>query len=192
MKTTSINVSKVVIFVGIIFVVCILFIFTSVDVRAQMYSGNYGGYHGMFPYHGNMNGSPNFYQPWQNRYFPTYNNYNYSSSYYPWNFYPRYSQLSLSCSSSAKMSYVSNNNSVIWSAYPSGGSGYYHYQWNGTDEPTGLDVSSITVYYQIPGLKYMNVTVTSGDGQVSTVSCGSFYVNGYVYNYNYPYYYQSY
>lgn len=75
--------------------------------------------------------------------------------------------LTLTCS--ANTSRVDVDEDVIWRAYPNGGTGYYSYDWSGTD---GLDGNSrnITWSYDDGGIKRATVTVTSGDDIVSA-SC---------------------
>ncbi len=104
--------------------------------------------------------------------------------------YYSYSPLSVSCNTASNGSNTGIGNYITWTAYTTGGSGYYTYIWTGTDSPTSLDMSSIGVSYSVPGTKTMSVTVTSGDGQTATAYCGSVYVNDY--NYGYGSYYPSY
>lgn len=119
-----------------------------------------------------------------------YDNYQYSQSYYPQNYYQTYSYPSLAVYCSANTTYLSNGGSVTWTAYPSGGNGAYTYSWSGTD---GLWGSSQSVYFNYinAGSKYGTVTVYS-NGQTATQSCsnvvtvanpsvnyGSYYSNGY-------------
>lgn len=86
--------------------------------------------------------------------------------------YPQYpAQLSVSCSPDATT--VMNHRFVTWSAYVSGGLAPYSYSWSGTANSTLANESSIYVYYEDYGMKYMNVTVTSADGRTATASCGS-------------------
>jgi len=90
-----------------------------------------------------------------------------------------YSPLVVSCSANA--SYSTNGN-VTWTAYVSGGNGYYNnysFSWSGTD---GLYGSGQSVYfnYNRPGVKYATVTVYS-NGQYVTQGCNTVEVS-------YPYY----
>ena len=118
--------------------------------------------------------------------YPNYNNgYNYNYNNYNNGYYGNYgySQLSVSCY--ANTSYVAQGQPVTWNASANGGVGNYSYSWSGTDNPTSLNINSINVTYQNPGIKNMSVTVYSADGQTVTVSCGQATVSTY---YNYPNY----
>lgn len=126
-----------------------------------------------------------------------YDNYNYNNNYYPYNYNPNYygnsgynnyypynyySTISASCS--ANVTYTSVGSYVYWTAYATGGNGYYTYSWNGTDSLYGSQMSA-SMYYNNPGVKYAYVSVYSG-GQQTTVQCSNTVnVGGYNYNYNY-------
>ncbi|MBU6426805.1 PKD domain-containing protein [Patescibacteria group bacterium] len=102
-------------------------------------------------------------------------------------YYPVYQSLSVSCGPSTYS--VNAGNSVTWTAYASGGNGYYSYNWSGTDGLYGSD-SSISKYYYDGGIKYASVTVYS-NGQSVTQNCGNTVtVYGNYYAANYPVYYQ--
>lgn len=75
--------------------------------------------------------------------------------------------LTLSCSANVTSSNIGQT--VIWSAYASGGQGNYYYTWNGTDGLRGNDRTAFITYTQ-PGQKYASVTVYSG-GQSITQNC---------------------
>ena len=92
-----------------------------------------------------------------------------------------YSNLYVTCS--ANNTYTTNGY-VTWTAYVSGGNGYYTYSWSGTD---GLYGSNQSVYfnYNNSGTKYAYVTVYS-NGQSITQSCSNSV------NVSYPYYNNSY
>lgn len=125
----------------------------------------------------------------------TYNNYTYSSNYSAapvvttptYSYYsnqpiayaqptyqpvyaqPAYPPLYVSCS--ANSDYGTVGAPVTWTAYASGGAGYYTYTWSGTD---GLYGNGQSVYftYQVPGYKTASVTVYSS-GQTFTENCGN-------------------
>jgi hypothetical protein len=100
----------------------------------------------------------------------------------------RYPTLNVTCYPSNSWGYTGNP--ISWTAYASGGSGYYGYSWNGTDYPQNINTRTLNVYYHNPGTKSMNVRVTSGDGQTAYVYCGNVYINPQVYYQQpYPYYY---
>ena len=114
-----------------------------------------------------------------------YTNYPYNNNYYTGSVYNTYySPLTASCSANNSNSY---GNTVTWTAYASGQTGYFTYSWSGTDGLYG-NSQSVSNTYQTPGLKTAYVTIYS-NGQSLTVSCAST-VNGYNYN-NYPYGYQT-
>lgn len=144
------------------------------------------------------------------------NNYNYNTNsgggtayipastiYYPSNptyVYPQYSvydlpptlpyrrdyPLSVSCS--ANTTYINTNSYVSWSAYASGGNGYYTYSWSGTDGLYG-NSSFINKYYSTPGVKSAYVTVYS-NGYSSTAYCSNSVTVGGTYYYSNPVYVQ--
>ncbi len=95
-------------------------------------------------------------------------------------------QFALTSSCSAKVNYSTNTGvtTIVWSADPSGGNGYYSYSWTGTD---GLLNNHKDAYftYSNPGNKYASVTITSGN-QTITVNCSPVNIPAYnVYPTNY-------
>lgn len=124
-----------------------------------------GSYYGHYYYN---------YYPYNNYY---YNNYPYYYSYNNW--YQNY-PMSASCSAV----YV-NPQYVTWQVTVYGGRSPYSYYWSGTDNPISQNSSSINAYYTTTGLKSMNVSVSSSDGQRINAYCGSVsFTSG-----RYPYYY---
>lgn len=79
-----------------------------------------------------------------------------------------YQTLSVSCSANTT---YSSNGSVTWTAYVSGGNGYYNYSWSGSDGISGYG-QTINVNYSTAGQKYASVTVNS-NGQTLTQSCSN-------------------
>ncbi|MEI6420028.1 MAG: hypothetical protein WCO30_00195, partial [bacterium] len=103
-------------------------------------------------------------------------NYNNNNNYY--------SSLSATCSPNTTSTNV--NNSVIWTAYATGGNGSYYYSWNGTDGLYGSGAYA-SRSYSYAGNKTAYVTITSG-GQSITTYCGNsvnVYDNNYSNNYTY-------
>ncbi len=102
-------------------------------------------------------------------YYQDYNGYSYNNnnSGYNYNNYNYSAPLTVTCSTSNTS--VPLGATVSWNANVSGGSGYYTYQWSGSDQIYGSN-SSITVSYNTPGIKYATVTVNS-NGQTITQSC---------------------
>jgi hypothetical protein len=120
------------------------------------------------------------YHPW----YPSYYPYQYQYPYYPYqNYY--YNPLNVSCHANTYSTNVGGY--VTWSAYASGGAGYYNFNWGGSEYVPSINSSSVSVQYQTPGTKYVWVTVSSG-GQTKNVSCGTVQVNGYYYQNPYPWY----
>ncbi|MDE2041269.1 MAG: PKD domain-containing protein [Patescibacteria group bacterium] len=103
--------------------------------------------------------------------------------------YPMYPALTVSCSASSNYGYTGN--SVIWTAYVSGGNGIYAYSWSGDENLSGYSQTVNKIYYYT-GYKYGYVTVYS-NGQTASANCG--YVNVQPtsnYAYTYPTYNNSY
>lgn len=110
-------------------------------------------------------------------------NYNYTSPVYNYNtpvytpsvYYSNptyYSPITVSCSSNVTFSPVGSY--VTWTAYPTAGNNSYYgytYSWSGTDNLYGSQ-SSISTYYNSPGLKYAYVTVYS-NGQTASAQCSN-------------------
>ncbi len=152
---------------------------TSIVSIGSAHAQQYGGY-GWGPnvYHGQYMGySP--YRPYIQRPVPPIPWY-YQNQY-------RYPTLNVTCYPNNSWGYAGS--SVTWTAFVNGGSGYYYgYNWNGTDYPQSINSRTLNVYYQNPGTKNMNVRVTSSDGQVAYASCGTVYINPYIYYQQlYPY-----
>lgn len=77
------------------------------------------------------------------------------------------SGFALYCTASVSSTQI--NNSVTWTAYPSGGSGSYVYSWSGTSGLSGTGAST-TMSYNLRGQKDATVTVVSG-GETKTATC---------------------
>lgn len=95
---------------------------------------------------------------------------------YPnYDYYPHYGgsvyQSALSVYCSVNTNFAQTGTTVTWTAYASGGTGYYTYSWSGTDSVYG-SYSSLSTYYSYPGIKYAYVTVYSG-GQQKYVQCSN-------------------
>ena len=88
---------------------------------------------------------------------------------YPVTTYPYYSPIQVSCT--ANTSNAQTGSLVTWSAYASGGNGYYTYSWSGSEGIVGYD-RNITVSYSTPGQKLASVTVNS-NGQSITQYCST-------------------
>lgn len=87
--------------------------------------------------------------------------------------YPTYPnpQYPISVSCSVSPSFIQTGSSATWTAYVSGGNGYYTYTWSGTDNLYGSSQSVYKSYYNA-GTKHGSVTVYSG-GQSITRSCNN-------------------
>ena len=80
----------------------------------------------------------------------------------------QYQTLTSSCS--ASVSYNSSGQAtVVYSANPSGGNGYYSYSWIGAEDFSG-NYRTVSKTYFTPGYKTASVTVSS-NGQSVTVNC---------------------
>jgi hypothetical protein len=80
----------------------------------------------------------------------------------------QYQPLTSSCS--ATVSYnISGQATVVYTANPVGGNGYYSYSWTGTEDFSGSHRSVSKTYYT-SGYKYASVTISS-NGYTTTVSC---------------------
>ena len=86
-------------------------------------------------------------------------NYNYNSNNYSNN-----SNLNVTCS--ANLSAGISGNTVTWTAYPTGGNGYYTYAWSGTDDLLGYN-SAIAKTYWLLGNKTATITISSGNQTIS-------------------------
>jgi hypothetical protein len=131
---------------------------------------NSNGYYYNGTYYPNSNYSTGYY------YSNSNNNYG-GGAVYPW------TTLSGTCSVIPATAYVGTP--VTWQASATGGSGYYSYVWNGTDNLNSTGMSFTKIYYTA-GVKNATVTITSSGVNV-TRQC---YVNvvdqgSSVYN-NYP------
>jgi len=90
--------------------------------------------------------------------------------------YPAYySPINVSCS--ANTTYTSVGSTVYWTAYATGGNGYYNYSWSGSEYTSG-NSQSIGVVYSTPGNKLANVTVYSNSQTVTAYCSNSVNVNG--------------
>ena len=106
-------------------------------------------------------------------------------NYYPQ--YPNYPQsypISVSCSVSP--SFIQTGGTATWTAYATGGNGYFTYSWSGTEGLYGSGQSIYNRYYNA-GTKYGTVTVRSGN-QTITRSCGNALTVGTAYISGYPIY----
>lgn len=83
--------------------------------------------------------------------------------------YDYYGPLAVSCS--VNTTFAQAGTVVTWSAYVSGGNGYYSYRWDGTDGLRGSG-SSVSYLYGDAGQKRAEVRVTSG-GRSVTRSCSN-------------------
>ena len=81
--------------------------------------------------------------------------------------------LSVSCSAPAS---ITAGQSAIWTATPSGGTGFYTYSWTGDDGLLGI-TQSIAHTYSSAGSYNASVTVTSGAQTISQDCTGSLVVN---------------
>ena len=79
------------------------------------------------------------------------------------------SPLSVSCSANTTST---SNGVVTWTAYPSGGNGYYDYAWSGTDIYSGGGDQTLRISYSTSGQKYASVTLRS-NGQSITRNCSN-------------------
>lgn len=82
----------------------------------------------------------------------------------------------LSATCYANPSNANLNQLVTWRVNVNGGTGYYSYNWSGTDNLSGSDTYT-TKYYTYAGQKNAYVTVYSG-GQSVTANCST-YINNY-------------
>lgn len=117
---------------------------------------------------------------------------NYPPVYYPPTYIPPasyYSPITVSCSPNASSASVGQG--ITWTAYATGGNGYFTYNWTGTDGLYGIGQSTYFTYAN-PGSKIASVTVYSG-GQSVTQSCANYVTVGYPYTgYSYPTIYNAY
>jgi hypothetical protein len=92
-------------------------------------------------------------------------------------YYPTYYSSPLSVYCSANTTYTNTGSYVTWTAYPSGGynNNYtyntYTYSWSGTENLYGT-ASSISAYYNYPGVKNAWVSVYS-NGESATAQCSN-------------------
>ena len=94
-------------------------------------------------------------------------NYNYNNQY-QYN-YPTYTPVYVTCR--ANVTFAPAGTTVVWSAYASGGRGYYTYTWSGTDGLYGSQ-STVNTSYYTPGVKSASVTAYS-DGYPTTAQCSN-------------------
>lgn len=101
--------------------------------------------------------------------------------------------ISRSCSVSVDQNYISNSNmnvycvasptnanvgqNVVWTAYATGGNGYYTYSWTGTDNLSYGNASAIQKVYTSSGYKTATVTAYS-NGQSVSATCSTNIVGG--------------
>ncbi len=105
--------------------------------------------------------------------------------YYPdYPYYPQNYPISVSCS--VTPSFIQTGGTATWTAYATGGNGYFTYSWSGTEGLYGSGQSVYNRYYN-PGTKYGTVTVRSGN-QTVTRSCGNTLTVGTAYVTGYPIY----
>ncbi len=130
------------------------------------------------------NGAPTYNQPVYNT--PVnYSQPNYNQSNY-YNQPTYYAPLTVSCS--ANTYNVAPGASVTWTAYASGGNGYYTYSWSGSDGIYGSNRSAY-ITYNYPGQKSASVTIYS-NGQTLTQYCSNTVTVNYSYG-TYPTSYQT-
>lgn len=101
-----------------------------------------------------------------------------------------YDNYPLYVSCQANSSYISTGDRVTWTAYVSGGSGSYRYDWDGTDNLSGSSRTTSKTYTR-SGSKRASVNVRSGSREV-TRECSPYltvredsYNDNYNYNNNY-------
>ena len=92
-----------------------------------------------------------------------------------------YPTLGGSCNSNVSSAYIGDN--INWSAYAYGGNGVYTYSWSDSEGYNSFG-QYFSRYYTTGGIKYMNLTITSG-GQSITRNC-SVYIMPSIINTNYP------
>jgi hypothetical protein len=129
----------------------------------------------------NYNNNYNNNYPYNGNYYYNYPNYNYNYTYPNYN-YNYNTPIYASCNANTSFSNVGS--SVVWSATASGGSGYYTYNWYGTDNINGYGQTAY-VTYNYPGIKTAYVTITSGNQTTTQYCSNSVNVSGQIYNNNY-------
>jgi hypothetical protein len=95
-----------------------------------------------------------------------YDNYYYNYNNYYYNQTPVY----VSCKPNTNSAQVGST--IVWTAYPSGGNGYYTYSWTGSDGLYGSN-QSVSMSYSNSGVKSASVTIYSGNSSI-TQSCSNF------------------
>ena len=90
--------------------------------------------------------------------------------------YVQNNQLSLYCT--ANTTNVGVNQSVTWSAYASGGNGYYTYTWSGTDGLSYGNAQSVQKVYTTNGQKLAYVTAYDNQGRSASATCSTNIVGG--------------
>lgn len=178
---------------ALIFGLALVFIvMPGMSAHGYYYDPSYGGQYTISPL---MTSTlPYGYQTYGNGYYAGYSSSYYNNGYYPVNnnypyyyagangTYYDYGYTGLSVNCSANTSFVMQNQPIRWSVNVSGGpTGYYFYNWKGTDNPLSLNSSTISVTYQLPGVKTMSVSVTDPSGRITTAYCGSATVGQYYY-----------
>jgi hypothetical protein len=125
--------------------------------------------------------TPSYYPQSQYPSYPYYQQYPYSYQYpyssypyypYPYQYYPyshydedRDPPLVVSCMPDASWAPVDSY--VTWTAYASGGTGRYKYDWEGERFTSKDDEREVSIRYRDTGVKYADVTVRSGDQKVT-------------------------
>jgi hypothetical protein len=163
---------------------CGLTVFTSV-ASAQYYSYDQNAQY--YPYQSytypsysypdySYSSYPNYtYPSYQYQYnYPSYGYQNQYPSQYPYYYdqrpysnygYPSYELPSVTVYCSANVNTAYPGQMVTWTAYPSGGNGYYSFDWTGENVSNNNSASAFATYY-IPGTKSPTVTVSSGNKHI--------------------------
>ena len=96
-----------------------------------------------------------------------YDNYYYNNNN---NYYYNQTPVYVTCRPSYNT--AQTGSTIVWTAYPTGGNGYYNYSWSGTDGLYGSN-QSVSMAYSNAGIKSAQVTVTSGNNTI-TQSCSNY------------------
>lgn len=128
---------------------------------------------------------PQYYPTYQYSYpqyqYPQYQypQYNYATYDYP--YYNQYTPHPLTVYCRANVNSSTPGQFVSWTAYASGGTGSYTYEWSGENVPNANSATISTPYYT-PGTKSPTVTVSSGNRHVrqnctpvSVIGAGSYH-----------------
>jgi hypothetical protein len=161
------------------------------------YSGYSAGYSYAAPYDYSSSYSNSSYSAYRNPLYESgYPNYQYPNSQYPYyqkyQQYPQYSnygypetQLSVTCSANTKAAYA--DQPVVWTAYVSGGTGHYFFDWTG-EKVDDSNTNTIVVKYKKTGPKSPIITVHSGLQRIDRPCEPMFIVPGSAPRYSIPYY----